>query len=251
MFNIYLDSALLVLAFMHIVMLIAFFKKDNGIVDVFWGLGFTVVAIFVHLYYPHPYSWLTMLLVAIWGFRLAIHIGVRNAWKKEEDWRYANWRKDWGKWFYLRSYLQVFLLQGFFMWIILLPVLQRPGVQSLQWFQYIGIVLWLFGLLWESIGDWQLFKFKKDPENKGKILTKGLWALSRHPNYFGEAVLWWGIALFVLPWGIWYLSLLGALTITYLLTRVSGVPFLEWKYRDNPAYLEYIRTTPAFVPKLF
>lgn len=251
MYQIYLDSALVVLTFMHLVMLIAFLKKDNGIVDVFWGLGFTTVAVFVHLYYPHPYSWLTMLLVAIWGFRLAIHIGVRNTQKKVEDWRYANWRKEWGKWFYIRSYLQVFLLQGFFMWIILLPVLQRPGAESLYWYQYLGIALWLFGLLWESIGDWQLFQFKKDPKNKGKILTKGLWALSRHPNYFGEAVLWWGIVLFVLPWGLWYLSLLGAITITYLLTRVSGVPFLEWKYRDNPAYLEYIRTTPAFVPKLF
>jgi steroid 5-alpha reductase family enzyme len=81
-------------------------------------------------------------------------------------------------------------------------------------------------------------------------MTKGLWSLSRHPNYFGEALLWWGIFLYVLPWGLWYLSLLGVLTITFLLTRVSGVPFLEWKYRDHPEYLEYIRNTPAFIPKI-
>lgn len=247
----YWNTALLIFIYFNIVFLIGYFKKDNGIVDVFWGLGFSLVAWFWHIEAPHSHSLLLAILISLWGLRLAIYIGIRNARKKTEDWRYADWRKAWGKWVHLRAYFQVFILQGFFMFIIALPIMQRPATEELQWFQYLGILIWLIGLLWESIADYQLFQFKKKPENKGRILTKGLWYFSRHPNYFGEALLWWGIFLVVLPWGLWYLSLIGVLTITLLLRNVSGVPFLEYKYRDNPEYLEYIRSTPALIPALW
>lgn len=248
--NIYMESALLVLIYMHTVMILAFAKKDNGIVDVFWGGGFTLLAWYLHIYHPHSYSGLMATLITIWGLRLAIYIGIRNLKKPGEDWRYAKWRKDWGKWFYLRSWLQVFVLQGFFMWLVSLALQQRPAQEAFLWYQYLGVVVWLLGFLWETIADAQLYIFKQKPENKGKILMTGLWRLSRHPNYFGEALLWWGIFLIVLPWGQWYWSLLGVVTMTWLLTKVSGVPFLEWKYRDHPEYLAYIRSTSAFIPDL-
>lgn len=251
MSNIYLESALVVLVYMHLAMAVAFAKKDNGLVDVFWGGGFSVLAWYLHFYYPHTYSLLVAVLITIWGLRLSTYIGLRNHRKKQEDWRYAKWREDWGRWFYLRSWGQVFLLQGFFMWVVALGIQQRPAGMGLFWYQYLGIGLWLFGLLWESIADAQLYRFKARPENKGKIMMRGLWKLSRHPNYFGEAVLWWGIFLLVLPWGQWYWSCLGAATMTWLLTRVSGVPFLEWKYREHPEYQAYIRNTPAFIPDLW
>jgi steroid 5-alpha reductase family enzyme len=250
MSNLYLESALVVLVYMHLAMVVAFAKKDNGLVDVFWGGGFSVLAWYLHFYYPHTYSLLVAVLITIWGLRLSTYIGLRNHRKKQEDWRYAKWREDWGRWFYLRSWGQVFLLQGFFMWVVALGIQQRPASMGLFWYQYLGIGLWLFGLLWESIADAQLYHFKARPENKGKILMQGLWKYSRHPNYFGEAVLWWGIFLLVLPWGQWYWSCLGAATMTWLLTRVSGVPFLEWKYREHPEYQVYIRNTPAFIPDL-
>lgn len=246
--SIYWESAILILIYMHLVMLIAFAKKDNGVVDVGWGGGFTVLAWYLHVYHTHAHSLLVAILISLWGLRLSIYIGLRNFKNGKEDWRYAKWRKDWGQWFFLRSWLQVFLLQGFFMWLVSLSFQQRPATLTLHWYQHLGILVFFYGFLWESIADYQLFRFKQKNINHGKIMMSGLWRFSRHPNYFGEAVLWWGIFLIVLPWGHWYWSLLSAATMTWLLTRVSGVPFLEWKYRDHPEYLQYIRTTPAFLP---
>ena len=248
MFSPYLDSALLIFLYMNLLFLLALWKRDNSIVDVGWGLGFVLVAWWMHVFYPHPLSWLPALFVSIWGLRLAGYIGRRKARQKTEDWRYAKWREEWGKWFIPRSYLQVFLLQGFFMWIVSLPLMQRPAESGLGWYQWTGIAIWLLGFLWEAIADWQLARFKSRPENKGQLMMGGLWRLSRHPNYFGEIVLWWGLWLLMLPYGQWYLSLLSPITITWLLTRVSGVPMLEGKYKGNPVYEAYQRETPALVP---
>ena len=157
MASIYQNTALLIFGYMNLVFLIALLKRDNGIVDVFWGLGFTTIAWYWQLNAPHPLSWLTTALVTAWGIRLAVYIGIRNARSGKEDWRYAAWREQWGKWVHLRAYFQVFLLQGFFMFIIALPIIQRPGGSELAWYQYLGIVVWLVGFLWESIADWQLY----------------------------------------------------------------------------------------------
>lgn len=244
------ESALLIWLYMTLLFIIAQVRKDNSIADIGWGVGFILVAWWLQWRYPHPLSWLSTLAVTIWGGRLAVYLFFRNRRKGEEDWRYARWREKWGKWAIPRAYLQVFLLQGAFMWIIAIPLMQRPGGENFHWVQGIGLFLWLAGFLWEAIADWQLYQFKSDPGNKGKIFTGGLWRLSRHPNYFGEIVLWWGVFLLTLPYGAWYIGLLSPLTITWLLMRVSGVPLLEEKYEEDPEYQAYVERTNALIPDI-
>lgn len=250
MYTPYLDAALLIWAYMTLLFFLALIRRDNSIVDIAWGLGFTILAWWMHFMYPHVWSILPTVLISMWGIRLALYIGIRNTRSKREDWRYANWRRAWGKWLIPRSYFQVFMLQGFFMWLISFSFLQRPAHPKLEWFQWIGILFWTVGFLWEAVGDWQLSRFKSDPVNQGKVMNKGLWQLSRHPNYFGEVVLWWGMWLITISYGQWWISLISPVTITWLLMRVSGVPMLERKYKDNPEYQAYIKKTPAFFPDL-
>ncbi len=245
----YLSAALLVLAYMSAWFLFAILKKDNSIADVAWGLGFVIIFWMQFAFYDRPL--LLGVMVSAWGLRLAAYIFQRNQ-KKGEDWRYQQWREEWGKNFYLRSFLQVFMLQGLFMWMIALPLMQQaPENQPSHWLQWVGVLVWLAGFLWEAVADWQLSRFKANPQNKGKIMTTGLWSLSRHPNYFGEIVLWWGIFLFVAPYGNSWICLLSPLTITWLLNRVSGVPMLEKKYADNPEYQSYVKRTNPLIPRFF
>ncbi len=250
MINPYLDSALLIWGYMTLFFFIAWWKRDNSIVDAGWGPGFVLVAWWMHFLYPHSWSWLPALLVSIWGIRLAVHIGARIIKQRKEDWRYAKWREEWGRWVVPRSYLQVFLLQGFFLWVIALPLMQRPAPETIGWYQLIGAGLWMLGFLWEAIADWQLQRFKARPDSKGRIMTEGLWRLSRHPNYFGEILLWWGLWLFLLPCGEWHISLASPIVLTWLLTNVSGVPMLEKKYEGDPEFEAYKKNTPALIPDI-
>jgi len=201
-----------------------------------------------------------IILTVIWGLRLSIYLFIRN-WSNPEDWRYAKWRKEWGKYFYIRSFLQVFLLQGFFMLIISSPIIMsafdnvtfiKPYTHTPILLFSFGLILWLIGFIFESVGDYQLFIFKRDNANKGKVMRFGLWQYTRHPNYFGEACMWWGI--FVLSCvsaenviGI-LLRMIGPATITFLLLRVSGVTMLESKYKGNEEYEAYKKITSAFIP---
>lgn len=248
MLNPYLDAALLIWIYMTAFFVLALIRRDNGLADIGWGLGFTLVAWWLHGQFPYDWSLLPTILVSLWGIRLALHIGVRNARKSGEDWRYAKWRRDWGRWFIPRSYLQVFMLQGALMWIISTLFMHRPAADGIDWYQWLGVGIWAVGFTWEAVSDWQLMRFKANPANKGKIMTEGLWRLSRHPNYFGEIVLWWGLWLVLLPNGPWWLGLISPITVTWLLTRVSGVPMLEGKYKDNPEYQAYVERTPALFP---
>lgn len=248
-----LTTLLAVLGFMTLLFVYAQIRKDNSIVDSFWGPGFCLVALITLLlsgnFTVRPL--ITTALVFIWGLRLGVYIYNRNK-GKEEDFRYQDMRKRWGDHQVLGAYLQVFVLQGVLMYIISLSV-QNINIYStspLQWTDYTGIVLWLVGFYFEAVGDWQLKQFKSDPANKGRIMTSGLWSLTRHPNYFGEIVIWWGIFLLSLQAPYWYLSLAGTVVITFFLMRVSGVPMLEAKYKDNPEYQAYIRNTPALFPGL-
>ena len=250
MYSPYLDSVLLIWAYMTLFFLFAWWKRDNSIVDVGWGLGFVLIAWYLHYQFPYSWSELPALLVSLWGGRLALYIGGRKAREGKEDWRYAKWREEWGRWALPRSYLQVFMLQGFFMWVVALPLMQRPGPDTLRWYQWVGGLIWIAGFLWAAISDWQLQRFKARPGSKGKIMTEGLWRLSRHPNYFGEIVLWWGLWLLLLPCGNWYISLASPLVVTWLLTRVSGVPMLEKKYEGRPDFEAYKKNTPALAPDL-
>ncbi len=251
--NIFLFSAGSIFLYMISWFLLAQLKKDNSIVDVAWGLGFVLLAILTFALYSARLQgqYILLFMISIWGIRLASHIHLR-AIGKEEDWRYQNMRKRWGDKYLLKSFLYVFMLQGFLLYLVAVPIIlvnASTTPTEIGVLEILGAAIWLFGFLWESISDYQLYKFKKNGANKGKLMTTGLWAYSRHPNYFGEIVLWWGIFLFSLPYTSWYFSLISPILITWLLTRVSGVPLLERKYKGNEAYEAYKKKTGALIPK--
>ncbi len=248
--TIFLHISLLVFAYVTLWFIISLIKKRNDVADIAWGLGFVLIAFFLFFTQAaSPISILIYILVALWGTRLAIHIGSRSR-GKEEDFRYRKWREEWGSNFLIRSYLQVYVLQGFFMYIISLPIIIAciSIENSVNSFTYIGFVLWLTGFLFETIGDYQLSVFMKNKKTKGDIMQTGLWRYTRHPNYFGEVLLWWGIFIITFPLenGIW--GIISPLTITFLLLYVSGIPMLEAKYKDNPQFQEYKKRTSAFFP---
>ncbi|MGB6867261.1 MAG: DUF1295 domain-containing protein, partial [Candidatus Aminicenantaceae bacterium] len=169
---------------------------------------------------------------------------------KGEDFRYAKWRHDWGRWFMLRSYFQIFMLQGAFLFIIALPIMlvNFSGREDLTAIDFLGIGVWCIGFFFEAVSDYQLRQFKKRPENKGKIITTGLWKYTRHPNYFGEVVLWWGIFLLALSVKNGWIVILSPLLLSFLILRVSGVTMLEKKYAGNAEFEAYAKRTNAFFP---
>ena len=249
--NIFITGALATLVFMLVMFVIATIKKDNSIVDVGWGLGFILIAVTALIKAPllTPQNLLITSLITIWGLRLSIYIFIRNH-GTGEDYRYAQWRKEWGKYVVLRAFFQVFMLQGVFMYIIALPVMVVTGIAGtdLNIITYPGFIVWLVGFFFEAVGDWQKSVFKKNPANQGRIMTSGLWSYTRHPNYFGEAMMWWGIFIISFPSGHWYISIISPLMLTFLLTKVSGVAMLEKKYAGSREFEEYARRTSAFIP---
>ena len=243
---------LFIFCYVSVWFVISLLIKRNDIADIAWGLGFVTIVIFLFITQaPTLQSCIVYILTIIWGMRLAIHIGVRSK-GKPEDFRYKKWRDEWGKYFVLRSYLQVYLLQGFFMWIISLPIIlvSMAKNQPISPFILVGSIVWLIGFVFESIGDYQLMLFIKQRQNKSDIMQTGLWKYTRHPNYFGEVLVWWGICIMVLPleYGLW--AIISPITISFLLLYVSGIPMLEAKYNHNQAFQEYKKRTSSFFPML-
>jgi steroid 5-alpha reductase family enzyme len=238
--------------------IIAQIKKDNSIVDMAWGFSFVVVvwANIIDVGVQNVYGLIIAILVTLWGMRLSYHLVLRN-WGKPEDFRYANWRVEWGKWVVPRAFLQVFALQGFMLWVISLPaaLAVRLPLTNLATTQallfWVGVAIWVVGYYFEVVGDAQLRAFKKDPKNKGKLIMSGLWSLTRHPNYFGEATMWWGIFVAALSMGVPWYGVISPVVITYLLRYVSGVPLLEKSMMKRPGFEEYAKKTPVFIPRLF
>jgi steroid 5-alpha reductase family enzyme len=229
--------------------IVAIIKKRNDVADIAWGLGFTLVAWASFLFANSDIKPLIVnTLVSIWGLRLAFHIYKRNI-NKPEDSRYQAWRKEW-KLFYLRSFFQVFILQGIFLFMIIQPAIfiNLYSNNTISLTDYIGIIVWLIGFYFESQGDSQLKAFISNPQNKGKIMDQGLWKYTRHPNYFGEVTMWWGIFILALSTPSGYLTIIGPLTITILILFVSGIPLLEKKYEGRPDFEEYKRKTSIFIP---
>jgi len=231
--------------------LVSLLIKNASIVDVFWGIGFVFIAWLDYSISPFMSStkWLLLILITIWGLRLALHIGIRNR-GKPEDFRYAKWRKEHGKGWPLISYFQVFLLQGFLMWIIAAPLISirvTDGIPPLPPLAVIGALIWVYGFFFEAVGDWQLARFKADPANKGKLMTSGVWKYTRHPNYFGDAAQWWGFYLIAAGAGGWW-TIFSPIVMTFLLLKVSGVAMLEKTMKDKPGYKEYAQKTSAFIP---
>ncbi|NQV90557.1 DUF1295 domain-containing protein [Candidatus Uhrbacteria bacterium] len=250
--NYFLSLAIVLFIYMTLWFFVSLIRKRNDVADVAWGLGFVLMT-WVSFILSDDSSLrglLTGALVSIWGLRLAWHIHARNK-GKQEDYRYLAWRKQWGKWFYVRSYFQVFLLQGVLLFVIILPVLlinMRSG-PGLGWLDAVGIAVWLFGFYFEAVGDAQLRRFLKNPTNKGKLMQEGLWAYTRHPNYFGEVTQWWGIWIVALSVPSGLLGVLGPITITFLIVKVSGIPMLEKKMEEHPDFAEYKKRTSVFIPK--
>jgi len=247
--NTYLVLAIVLFVYMTLWFVISIFKKRNDIADIAWGLGFVLIAWSSFLFGSQDLKGvLVNVLVTVWGLRLALHIYKRNR-NKPEDSRYVEWRNQW-KNFYLRSYLQVFLLQGLFLFMIVQPVIlvNLSEKSSFGALEILGILVWFIGLFFEAVADHQLKVFISDPSNKGQVMDRGLWKFSRHPNYFGEVVMWWGLFLVALPSANGLLTIIGPITITFLILFVSGVPLLEKKYAGRPNYEEYKRKTSMFIP---
>jgi len=247
----YLTILLAVLLYMTVWFLLALWRRRNDLADIAWGGGFIAAALTAVLLQTGLASRarLVVLLVILWGLRLAVHIGLRNLGKGEDE-RYRKWREEWGRHWLLRSYLQVFLLQGFLLYLISLPVIWTILAKPSPWTELdaIGLAVWIVGFFFEAVGDFQLARFKKDPVHRGKIIQQGLWRYSRHPNYFGEVTLWWGIYLLALSTPGGWMTIIGPLTITFLILKVSGIPLLEKKYVNNAAFQEYARRTSVFFP---
>ncbi|HUT73129.1 MAG TPA: DUF1295 domain-containing protein [Desulfatiglandales bacterium] len=244
-------AALAVFLYMSILFVIALFKRDNSIADIGWGLGFVIVALltfFLEWGFSARHILVTALVV-VWGVRLSTHIYLRNR-GKGEDPRYAAWRKKWGKWFVVRSFFQVFMLQGLLLLFISYVIIRvnSSSEGGLSVLDICGLAVWIIGFLFESLGDLQLKRFIADERNRGRILTTGLWRYTRHPNYFGEATMWWGIFLIALSVPYGWTAIISPAVITFLLLRVSGVILLEKEFTDNEEFEEYKRRTSAFIP---
>ncbi len=239
--------------FLTIVWVVSIRIRNAGIADICWGPGFALLAWLYLALAPQrtPRAWAVVALVSVWGLRLAIHIFTRSL-GKGEDPRYAAMRAGHGEAFRWRSLFVVFWLQGALLWFVALPVLvavlaARPaGLTALDG---VGLLLFAIGFGFEVIGDRQLARFRSDPGNRGRVLDSGLWRYTRHPNYFGDATLWWGLfAIAAAVPGGWQ-TLLSPCLMTFLLLRVSGVSLLEDGLKTSrPGYQDYIDRTPAFVP---
>ncbi|AGA91154.1 putative membrane protein [Thioflavicoccus mobilis 8321] len=219
-------------------------------VDSFWSLFFLLMASVYAVMAPAlaERAYLTLALVAVWAIRLSVHITWRN-WGEGEDRRYRQIRNENEPGFVWKSLYLVFGVQALFAWVISLPLLAAIlSTEPLGALDLAGSVLWLLGFGFQAVGDWQLAAFKARPESEGQVMDQGLWRYTRHPNYFGEACIWWGLYLIALSAGAWW-ALVSPVVITFLLLRVSGVTLLEKDIAERrPGYRDYVRRTNAFFP---
>ena len=226
--------------------------RDASLVDRFWGFGFVLVVwvrFTLHSVNQEPQSLLTPVLVTLWGLRLSGYLTWRN-WGQSEDFRYRAMRERHGKRFPWVSLLTVFVLQGVVMWVVALPLQLRQDV-PLDWNLRLmaGVLLWAIGFGFESIGDLQMARFKSRPENRGQVMDQGLWRFTRHPNYFGNALVWWGLTIVALTEIEQTWILISPVVMTFCLLNVSGVPMLESTLaRRTAGYRDYVQRTSRFLP---
>ena len=249
--NTFLIAAIIIFCYMTGLFVIALIRRDNSIADIAWGFGFVIVAwatlSIVGSFYPRQI--LVCSLVLIWGSRLSIRIFIRNL-GRPEDPRYRKWREEWGRFFILRSYLQVFILQGVILLVNISPVLiiNTTSDGNLILLDALGLLVWLTGFFFEFVGDYQLDLFLKEPKNRGNIMDRGLWYYTRHPNYFGEITMWWGIFIIALSVPYGWIGFVGPLTITLMIVFVSGIPMTERLMEKTPGFEEYRRRTSVLIP---
>jgi steroid 5-alpha reductase family enzyme len=223
--------------------------RDASLIDLFWGPAFSVVSWpIVVSHGATPRSLLVTGLVSLWGLRLGAYLAWRNL-GHGEDKRYAAMRERHGAAWWWRSLFVVFGLQGGLVWLVSWPVRAVASAAASPWgaLDALGLALVLAGIALESIGDLQLARFKARPENRGRIMTSGLWSATRHPNYFGDFLTWWGFGAFALAVGA-PAALVGPLAMSVLLVKVSGKDLLERGMAGRPGFQEYVETTSGFVP---
>jgi len=244
-----------VTAMMIVGWIVSLIYRNVTIVDSLWGLGFVLIAWLTFILSNGFWvrNFLIALLVTAWGLRLSLYLSWRN-WGKGEDPRYGGWRKKAGDRFWLVSLFKVFILQALFLWVISISLQMgqlAPRPDRLTWVDGLGIFVWVTGFIFESAGDWQLARFKSDPLNKGRVMTRGLWAYTRHPNYFGEFLVWWGFFLITLSTPNSWWTILSPILVTAVLLKMTGIPLTEkGLIESRPGYSEYIKRTSAFVPWL-
>lgn len=249
--SLWLDGLAVIAVFAAVGWLLSLPLRNVSIVDSMWSLMFLLAALTYTAGQatPGPRAWLVITLVGLWSIRLAAHIFWRNR-GHGEDFRYRKIRANNQPGFAFKSLYIVFGLQALLAWMISLPLLAAiNSTAPLGWLDAIGAALWLIGMVFEAGGDWQLARFKGNPANRGKVLDTGLWRYTRHPNYFGDFCVWWGLFLIALAAGGWW-SVVGPLVMSFLLLKVSGVALLEKDIGERrPAYREYVRRTNAFFPR--
>ncbi len=227
--------------------------KDSSIVDIFWGSGFVVIAwvSFALADGAAGRRWLLAIMTTLWGLRLTIHLARRNL-GHGEDFRYQEMRAKAGSAWPLRSLWVVFWAQGILMWLVSLPVQvgqQGDTASGWSWLVVVGIIVFAVGLFFETVGDLQLTRFIADPANKGTVMDRGLWRYTRHPNYFGDFSVWWGLYLIALAAGAWW-TIIGPIIMSVLLIRVSGAGLLEKSIGKRRAgYDGYVARTSGFFPR--
>ena len=251
--QVYLIGLAVVMAFMAVLWLVSLKLRNSSIVDPFWGTGFVIANWVYFALTPDGFAgrkWLIAILVTIWGLRLSLYLLWRN-WGKPEYFRYQKFRSDAGAKWWWYSFFKVFALQGLLLWIISAPLLAAqisPTPDRLTVIDFLALLVWAVGFFFESVGDFQLSRFKANPANKGKLLDRGVWRYTRHPNYFGDATQWWAYYLIALVAGGWW-TLFSPIIMTILLRRVSGVTLLEKTLKNTkPGYQEYVERTNAFIP---
>ena len=248
--TIYLTALAAILAVAALAWVVSVLIENVSFVDSLWSLFFLLAAVVfaVELESLSTRSVLVLALVAIWALRLSLHITVRN-WGEPEDYRYQAIRANNEPGFVVKSLYIVFGLQGLLAWIVAAPLLPAMAAgPALGLLDYIAVALWLFGFFFEAVGDYQLSRFKTDPDSSGRVLNTGLWRYTRHPNYFGEFCIWWAFWLFAVSAGAWW-TVFSPLLMSFLLLRVSGVAMLEKTIEERrPEYADYVRSTNAFFP---
>lgn len=244
-------SFISVVFFMTFMFVLGRINKRDDSVDIAWGIGFIIIS-WVSLIYNKSWGGQNIILsimVMIWGIRLSFHILKRFLNKKDEDFRYIEMKNKWNNSLF-KIYFNIYFAQGLLMIFVGFPIIVNNLIlkDDLLVINYIGQLIWAFGIIFEAISDKQLKDFISHHENKGKIMKHGLWKYSRHPNYFGEITLWWGLFLFTISNNTSLIGIVGPIVITFLIVKVSGIPLLEKKYKDNQEFIEYSKKTSILIP---
>ncbi|MFX0039087.1 MAG: DUF1295 domain-containing protein [Promethearchaeota archaeon] len=255
-------SALVLLGYLIIAFIVGTIKKNNGLMDVFYGPGYFVFALtsiiinFMINSTVNIRQIIVTSLVFIWALRLGMYVFIRNR-GKPEDYRYQEMRERWKTNIILKSFIRVYIFQGVVIFIVAFPVwfvnvsINPPILNFLDFAGvtlWLGVLIWLIGFLFETFGDYQLFKFKKNPENKGKVMDRGLWKYTQHPNYFGEVTQWWGLYIIAIAIPFGFITFIGPFFITYMIIKVSGIKLLEKRFEADDKYADYKKRTSIFFP---